>query len=111
MRQDEGQREQESIPQELMREDRGIGRDIALVLAGITIGAGLALLLTPRRGDEVRDAISRGYRKTLENLTERAQSLTEDLRERAQSLTGELRERAPNLLRFTRQREERYRKG
>lgn len=87
-----------------MVEDRVIGRAIVLVLAGIGIGAGLALLLTPRRGDEVRDAIGRGYRRTMEGLSDRVY----DLRERAQ----DLRERAPNLLRFTRRRaEERYREG
>lgn len=87
------------------REDRGVGRGIILVLAGIGIGAGLALLLTPRRGAEVRDAIGRGYRKTVEGLSERAQ----DLRERAQ----DLRERAPNLLRFARRKviERRFREG
>jgi hypothetical protein len=87
------------------RADRGVGRGIILVLAGIGIGAGLALLLTPRRGAEVRDAIGRGYRKTVEGLSESAQ----DLRERAQ----DLRERAPNLLRFARRKviERRFREG
>jgi gas vesicle protein len=73
------------------------------VLAGIGIGAGLALLLAPRRGDEVRDAIGRRYRKTLEGLTERAQ----DLRDRAHDLKEDLQDRAPNLLRFARRRVER----
>jgi gas vesicle protein len=91
-------------------EDRGVGRGIILLLAGIGIGAGLALLLTPRRGEEVRDAIGRGYRKTVEGLTERAQ----DLRDRARDLgerARDLRDRAPNLLRFTRRKvvERRYR--
>ncbi len=77
-----------------------LGRAVALVLAGIGIGAGLALLLTPRRGDEVRDAIARGYRKTVESLSERVQ----DLQERAHDLKEDLREHAPNLLRFARSR-------
>lgn len=77
-----------------------IGRGVALVLAGIGIGAGLALLLAPKRGDEVRDAIGRGYRKTVESLSERVQ----DLQERAHDLKEDLRERAPNLLRFARSR-------
>lgn len=71
-----------------------IGRGIILVLAGIGIGAGLALLFAPKRGDEVREAIARGYRKTLDDLSQRAQ----DVRDRVQ----ELRERAPNLIRFGR---------
>ena len=93
------QTEQESLPP-VPTEERGIGRAVVLVLAGIGIGVGLALLLAPKRGDEIRDAISRGYRKTLEGLTERAQ----DLRDRAQNLTEDLRERSPNLLRFARRR-------
>jgi gas vesicle protein len=95
-----------------------IGRDIALVLAGIGIGAGLALLFTPKRGDEVRDAIGRGYRKTIEGLSERAndlrdraQGLTDDLRERAHDLRDDLRERAPNLLGFARRRTVHRREG
>jgi gas vesicle protein len=91
-----------------------IGRDIALVLAGIGIGAGLALLFTPKRGDEVRDAIGRGYRKTIEGLSERANDLREranDLRERAYDLTDDLRERAPNLLRFAKRRIAHRREG
>jgi gas vesicle protein len=98
---------EESLPLESI-EDRGIGRAVVLVLAGIGIGVGLALLFTPKRGDEIRDAIGRGYRKTLEGLTERAQ----DLRDRAQNLTEDLRDRAPNLVRFARQRAgQRYRES
>lgn len=91
--------EYESLSPEFT-DDLGIGRAIVLVLAGIGIGAGLAILLTPRRGDEVRDAIGRGYRKTVESLSERVQ----DLQERARDLTEDLRERAPNLLPFARTR-------
>ena len=80
-------------------EEPGIGRSVALFLAGIGIGAGMALLLTPKRGDEVRDAIGRGYRNTMDDLSERAQ----DVRDRVH----DLRERAPNLLRFARRRGER----
>jgi gas vesicle protein len=77
------------------------GRDLAFLAAGIAIGAGLALLLTPKRGHEVRRAIGRGYRKAIEGLSDRAYDLRErahDLRERAE----DLREHAPNLLRFAR---------
>ena len=96
-------------------EDEGkLGRNIALVLAGVAIGAGLALLLTPKRGDEVRDAIGRGYRRTIEGLSERAGDLRDranELRERAHDLTDDLRERAPNLLRFARRRIAQRREG
>jgi len=83
--------------------EHGAGRSIIFLLVGIGIGAGLALLLTPRRGDEVREAIGRGYRKTIDQLGEQAHHLRErahGLRERAQDLGGDLRERGSNLLRF-----------
>lgn len=96
-------------------EDEGrLGRDIALVLAGIAIGTGVALLFTPKRGDEVRDAIGRGYRKTIEGLSERASDLRDranELRERAHDLTDDLRERAPNLVRFAKHRRARRQEG
>ncbi|HEY6273482.1 MAG TPA: YtxH domain-containing protein [Terriglobales bacterium] len=97
-----------------VEEDGRLGRDIALVLAGAAIGAGLALLLTPKRGDEVRDAIGRGYRKTIEGLGERASDLRDranELRDRAHDLTDDLRERAPNLLRFAKRRIAQRREG
>src|SRR5215467_1878425 len=84
-------------------DDPAPARAIIFLLAGIGIGAGLTLLLTPRRGDEVRDAIGRGYRRTLDQLGQHAQNLRErahDLRERAQDLGEDLRERGSNLLRF-----------
>lgn len=95
------------------RESR-FGRNVALVLAGIAIGAGVAMLFTPKSGEEVRDAIGRSYRKTIEGLSERANDLREranDLRERAYELTDDLRERAPNLLRFARKRVAHRREG
>src|SRR5262249_53376184 len=76
--------------------DHGAGRSIIFLLVGIGIGAALALLLTPRRGGEVRDAIGRGYRKTIDQLGDRANHL----RERAQDLGEDLRERGSNLLHF-----------
>ncbi len=97
----ERREEYEPLPPEFFSERLGIGRTLALVLAGMAIGAGLALLLTPRRGDEVREAIGRGYRWTVESLSQRVQ----DLQERARELKQDLRERAPNLLRFRRSRE------
>lgn len=73
-------------------------RTIIVLLAGVGIGIGLAVLFAPRSGPEVREAIIGGYRKTLAALTGRAQ----DLREHAQHLGGGLRENVPNLLRFRR---------
>ena len=97
------------------REAQGrFGRDVALVLAGVAIGAGVALLFAPRTGEEVRDAIGRSYRRTIEGLSDRANDLREranDLRERASELTEDLRERAPNLLRFAKRRVVQRRNG
>lgn len=81
------------------------GRDIAFLAAGIAIGAGLAILLTPKNGREVRRAIGRGCRRLVDELSERGHDLKEELRERGQDLrerAGDWRERAPNLLRFGR---------
>jgi gas vesicle protein len=77
-------------------DDQASGRALLYLLAGIGIGAGLALLLTPRRGNEVRDAIGRGYRRSIESLGEQAQNL----RDRAQDLGEGLRQRGSNLLHF-----------
>lgn len=74
------------------------GRALVLLLIGVGIGAGVAILLTPRSGRDIRDAIGRGYRRTLDGVTER---------------TRDLRERGSNLLGFTREAEadRQYRRG
>jgi hypothetical protein len=102
-------REERELLTEEFIDDHSVGRAVALVLAGIGIGAGLAMLLTPKRGDEVREAIGRGYRRAVDELNERAQ----DLRSRALDLKEDLQERAPNLLRFAARRraERRFREG
>jgi len=69
-----------------------VRRSAALLLAGVAIGAGLAMLLTPRRGSEIRAAIARSYRRTWEEVTGQAR----DLRDRARAT----RESGPNLIRF-----------
>ena len=93
------------------------GRDIAFLLAGISIGAGLALLFAPKRGSEVRRAIARGCRRMVDEVSERGHDLREELRERSQHLKEDLRERAddlrehaPNLLRFVRRERRRERR-
>lgn len=85
-------------------------RDIAFLIAGLGIGAGLALLLAPASGEDVRYALRRGYRKTIKGLGRQTQGLrdrAEDLLEHAQDLrehAGDLRERGARLLRFGRKR-------
>jgi gas vesicle protein len=92
--------------------DGGRARDIAFLVAGAGIGAGVALLLAPSSGEEVRHAIGRGYRKTVKRISRRTQDLrdrAEDLLEHAQDLRDhahDLRERGAKLLRFGRGRGE-----
>ncbi len=62
----------------------GIGTTMAFVMVGMGIGAVLALLFTPRSGQELRSSIGRGYRRTVDGVTER----TRDLRERGSNLLG-----------------------
>src|SRR5260370_9953193 len=77
----------------------GRAGDIGFLVAGAGIGAGVALLLAPSNGEEVRHAIGRGYRKTVKRISRRTQDLrdrAEDLLEHAQDLRDhahDLRER------------------
>ena len=81
--------------------DHRRARDIALLIAGIGIGSAVSLLLSPATGEEVRHTIRRGYRKTVKNISRRA----EDLRDRADHLlehAHDLREHGSRLLHFAR---------
>jgi len=60
------------------------GTIIASLLAGVGIGAALACLFTPRSGRDLRSAIGRGYRKTVDNVSQH----TRDLREHGSNLLG-----------------------
>jgi hypothetical protein len=87
--------------EELRLEDHSVARDIALVVAGIGIGSGIALLVAPSSGEEARHAIGRGYRLTMKRLGRG----TEDLRDRLEDLlehAGDLR--AGRLLGLRRRR-------
>jgi gas vesicle protein len=66
-----------------------VGNTIVWLLAGIGIGAGVALLLAPSSGREVRDSIARGCRNTLDGISRGAEKL---------------RQRGSNLLSFRRER-------
>ena len=59
-------------------------RPLRFLLIGAVVGAAVALLFSPVKGEEVRSAISRGYRRTVDGVTER----TKDLRERGSNLLG-----------------------
>lgn len=63
---------------------RGGGTIAGLLVLGAGIGAALACLFTPRRGSELRGAFGRGYRKTVDDVTQR----TRDLRSHGSNLLG-----------------------
>lgn len=99
MRRNDRQHERETPFQEF--EDQRKLRDVAWLVAGIGIGSGVALLLAPSSGEEVRHAIGRRYRRTVKHLgrhTEDLRDRAEDLLERAQNL----RERGSRLFQFGR---------
>jgi len=72
-------------------------RDIAFLFAGLGIGSGVALLLAPAEGEDVRYAIRRGYRKSIKKISRE----TEALRDQAEDLIQHalhIRERGSDLL-------------
>ena len=78
-------------------------KDLALLMTGIGVGSGIALLLAPSTGAEVRHNIGRGYHKAATNIGRR----TEDLRDRAEELlehAHDLRELGSSLLHVGRKR-------
>jgi hypothetical protein len=92
--------------------DRRRRRDLGWLIAGVSIGSAIALLMAPRSGEEVRHAIGRRYRKTVRHIGRH----TEDLRDRAEDLLErayDLRERSARLFPFIRAREvvRRYRQA
>jgi gas vesicle protein len=66
------------------RNESSTGTAIAFLLIGAAVGAAVALLFSPLNGEDVRSAISRGYRRTVDGVTDR----TKDLRERGSNLLG-----------------------
>lgn len=86
------------------REGRTLARDLAILATGVGIGSGVALLLAPDSGEEVRRTIGRNYRKAAKSIGRH----TEDLRERAEDLLDhahDLRGFGSKLLHFSRRRE------
>jgi gas vesicle protein len=74
----------------------GAGSIITFLLIGAGVGAIVALLLAPNSGTDLRDGISRRFRRTVDNVSARTQ---------------DLRERGSNLLGFTREAQEERRFG
>jgi len=57
-------------------------RDFAFLIAGLGIGSGVALLLAPAEGEDMRYAIRRGYKKSIKKISRE----TEALRDQAENL-------------------------
>jgi hypothetical protein len=66
------------------------GEAIKFLLIGMGIGAAAALLLAPMSGSDVRNAIARGYRSTVDGISQG----TQNLRERGSNLVGFRRQRS-----------------
>ena len=76
-------------------------RDIAFLFAGLGIGSGVALLLAPAEGEDVRYAIRRGYKKSIKKISRE----TEALRDQAENLIEHafhIRDRGTDLLHLAR---------
>lgn len=69
---------------EVERNESAAGTAIVFLLIGAAVGAAVAILFSPVNGEDVRNAISRGYRRTVDGVTER----TKDLRQRGSNLLG-----------------------
>lgn len=71
---------------EMVDEGDGLskGKAIAFLLIGAAVGAAATLLFSPLSGEDVRSAIARGYRQTVDGVTDR----TKDLRQRGSNLLG-----------------------
>ncbi|MEO6443839.1 MAG: YtxH domain-containing protein [Gemmatimonadaceae bacterium] len=76
--------------------ERATGSTVGMLMAGLAIGAGLALLLAPQSGDETRQIIRRKARKARRV----AGGYADDLRDRA----SEVRDRAGRLVDTTKAR-------
>ncbi len=82
-------------------EEHHVGRAIALIAAGIGIGSGIALLMAPNSGEEVRHAIGRRYLKTMKRLGRSTEGLRDRLEEML-ALANDLR--AARVRRFLKRR-------
>ncbi len=72
--------------------NRSLG--VGTFLAGLAIGAGLALLVAPQSGEELR----RRIRRNAHRAKLAAEDLAHDAKKRARDLTTDMKERAEDLL-------------
>ncbi|MBY0492132.1 MAG: YtxH domain-containing protein [Gemmatimonadaceae bacterium] len=70
--------------------DRGRDSGLGMLLLGLAIGAGAALLLAPASGRETRERLQQGARRASKRAREFAEDMGEDLTERV----GRVKERA-----------------
>lgn len=84
----------------MYREDQSGASFVLGMMTGAFIGAGVALLFTPRSGTEMRQRLGEQYRGLAERVGERTQHLRENAqhlreqgRERVQQLTSQLSDR------------------
>src|SRR6516225_6363976 len=82
-------------------EDKRLG-GIGVLIAGASLGAGIATLLAPSSGEEVRHELRRRYRKTMKRLDRS----TENLRDRLEDLLHQAHDvRRSKVRQFLRRRE------
>lgn len=81
--------------------EHSVVRDIAMLAAGLGVGSGIALLMAPDSGEEVRHAIGRRCLKTMRRLGRS----TEPLRDRVEDLLDQASDlRSLRVRRFLRRR-------
>ena len=74
---------------------------IGVLIAGASLGAGIAFLLAPKSGEEVRHELRRRYRKTMKRIDHS----TENLRDRFEDLLDQAKHaRRSKVRQFLRRR-------
>jgi gas vesicle protein len=87
--------------------ERRSGSSMSALLAGIAIGAGLALLFAPQSGEETRQLMRRKARRARRLAGDYTNDLKDrayDIRERATRVVGETRERGRDLVEGAREK-------
>lgn len=83
------------------RNEQSTLHDLAFLIGGIGIGSGIALLLAPSSGEDLRYEINRRYRKIAKNVGRR----TVELRDRAEDFLDnvhDIRDHGSKLLHLAR---------